>query len=127
MANPVTYDIALLSNGDMSSNITSNVIEDLQSSDNFGIQLNFTGTPTGTFAVQCSGDYLPGTGGTVIRTGNWVTLPVKSSTGTSPTAAGNADVHFININNSPAPFLRVVYTATSGTGTLDIWVSAKGL
>jgi hypothetical protein len=79
--------------------------------DNIYFALNFGGNPTGTFAIQGSGD-----GGLT-----WQNIRLL----TSPVAAGAPDSIGIEINQAPMPILRVAYTRISGTGTMDIWITAK--
>lgn len=81
--------------------------------DNVYFSINFTGTPTGTFTVEGSGD----AGLT------WQTITLVGS----PTASGAPDSVGIEINQAPMPLLRVVYTRISGSGVIDIWVTAKAL
>lgn len=91
--------------------------------DNVYVQLDFTGTPTGTFAVQVSGDHTQDQEGNVLVPGHWVTLTLSPS----PAAAGAANDIGIDLNQLGAPYLRVVYTNASGTGVLNAFVSGKGL
>ena len=114
---------AIISSGDMSTASITSAVTNIEYLDNIWIQLNFTGTPTGTFAVQVSGDYSQGTGGTVLNAGNWTDLTLS----TSPVASGAASTIFIDMNQISAPWIRVVYTKTSGTGTLNAFIGAKML
>lgn len=87
--------------------------------DNIGIQLNFTGAPVGAFDIQVSIDYdkdkgIPGT---------WLSLPLTPA----PSAAGAPGSIYLDLNQLSAPFIRVVYTKTSGTGTLNSFISGKML
>ena len=95
--------------GSMSGDITSDPVDVLYS-DNVGVQLVFTGTPTGNFYVQ----------GTIDGS-TWTALDF----GTIPTAAGAAGDHLLNMNNLPYQQIRVFYDRSSGTGTLDVYVMAK--
>jgi hypothetical protein len=81
--------------------------------DNIYITCKFTGTPTGTFAVQGSGD-----GGL-----SWQNIRLL----TSPVASGVADQIGIEINQAPMPLLRVAYTRISGTGVIEIWTTGKAI
>lgn len=99
----------LMTDGSMAGNLTTDPV-DVVYSDNVGFQLIFTGTPTGTF--QCQGS---------IDNVNWTNLEFS----TVPSATGAADTHLFNLNNVPYRKLRVGYTRTSGTGTLNVWVMAK--
>lgn len=109
----------------MGASITSTPTN-IQNLSDIAIQLNFTGTPTGTFAIQGSNDFdatnmggsLPGA---TVNTGNWVPLDLSST----PTASGAADVILINMNGLSFPWIRIVYTRTSGTGTLNAYLGGK--
>lgn len=102
----------LTTNASMGANVTTASIN-VQWLDNIYFTINFTGTPTGTFSVQGSGD-----GGN-----NWQNVRLL----TSPVASGAPDTVGIEINQAPMPLLRVVYTRISGTGTMNVWVTAKEL
>lgn len=106
----------------MASSITSTPVEN-QYQDNVGIQLTWTGSPTGPFSVQVSVDYAIDNQGNVTNAGNWVTLTLSA-----PIAAiGSPDTAYIDLNQLTAPYYRVVYTASSGTGTLDSYIIGKGV
>lgn len=91
--------------------------------DNLSVQLSWTGAPVGSFTIEVSLDYLPGTGGTVLNPGTWTALSIVPT----PAALGSADTAFIDLNNIPAPWIRVHYIFTSGTGTLNGYISGKML
>lgn len=107
-------------NGDMSQASITSAVTDIQFLDNIGIQLDFSGSPVGTFDVQISLNYsIDNLSNTVISSGTWVTIASGSTSGGSPI--------FFDLNQLSAPFIRVVYTKTSGTGTLNSIISAKML
>ncbi len=112
-----------ITSGNMASTTVTSEVTNVEGLDNIGIQLNWSGSsPIGTFAVQVSADYAQDYLGNVTNTGNWVALaisPAVAATGTSP------DTAFIALNQVPAPWIRVVYTRTSGTGTLQGYLTAK--
>ena len=111
----------ILSAGDMSASITSSATN-INFLDNASIQLNFTGAPVGTFAVQGSLDYSPGINNDPLaNAGNWVDLPLS----VTPTASGSPDVILMDLSMLPFPWIRVVYTRTSGTGSLNYYIVAK--
>lgn len=110
-----------ITNGDMSGDITSPVTS-TQFLDNIGIQLNFTGTPTGTFQIQYSADYNQDSQGNVINAGNWITNSLITPT---PAASGSADQIYIDLTQISSPWVRVKYVRTSGTGTLNMYITAK--
>lgn len=104
------------------ASITSRAIEIIRQ-DNVGIQLNWTGTPTGTFDFQVSVDHKEDSNGVVMEEGNWVSIPLT----TPITAAGSPDSAYVDFNQLSAAYMRVVYTKTSGSGTLDGFIAAKGV
>jgi hypothetical protein len=112
--------------------VTGNMLSTLQSNptnisgmDDVGYSGSFTGAPVGTFSVQASVDYQPGLAPTdyPINAGTWTTLPLNGTV----TASGSPDNFFIDVTLISAPWIRLVYTPTSGTGTLSVWVCGKGL
>lgn len=114
--------IHLISAQSMTSTITSSAVE-IRNQDNTGIQLHWTGTPTGNFSVQVSADHFEDAQGNIVVPGHWVTVPLNP-----PIAAvGSPDDAYIELNQTTAAYMRVVYTASSGTGTLDAFVTAKGV
>lgn len=106
----------------MAASITSSVT-DVRYLDNLLYQVIWTGTPTGTFDLQCSLDYQVGSGSTVLNSGTWSSIPLSSVVNPS----GSASNTIIYIIEMPAPFLRLVYTRTSGTGTLTAYISGKAI
>lgn len=79
--------------------------------DNLCLTLDWTGTPTGTFAVEICQTKL----------GTYKALALSGSVA----AAGAADDAQILLNQLEAPWMRVVYTRTSGTGVLNGSLSGK--
>lgn len=107
----------------MATSLTSNPVP-IMYEDSVAIQLNFTGAPVGTFQVQGSLDYDPGGPlGTLANAGNWANVTLSPV----PTAAGAPDVILIDMYALSFPYLRVVYTRTSGTGVLNTYVDCKKL
>lgn len=87
--------------------------------EHYAIQVVFTGSPVGTFKLQISndaGDSRHDGGGSVT---NWTDL---SSSSVSISAAG--DLMFV-AQSAGYRWVRVVYTKTSGTGTITV-VRANG-
>ena len=101
----------IVSAGNMASNITSATV-DVRYLDNISIQLNFTGTPTGTFAVKGSVD-----------NSTFTALNLSET----PSATGSAATLLLDLNQLSVPYINVIYMATSGTGSLDVWVSGKAI
>ncbi len=109
----------------MSQATLTSAITATQMVDNIGYQLTWTGSPTGTFAFQISQNYEPGRSpnSEPANAGDWVTLTVSPAI----TASGSPDTAYVDLNQMSAPYCRVVYTRASGTGTLNIFVTAKAI
>ena len=112
----------ILSAGDMSGNLVSK-ITCIQFMDNIGIQINITsGTPTGTLAVQVSADHqTSGPTNDIIVAGNWVTLTSLS------VASGQPSNIYFDLKELSAPFIQLIYTAGSGSGTCDAFIVGKSI
>lgn len=89
--------------------------------------ITWTGTPTGTFSVQVSNTYAQNADGSIAAAGTWEDLPVAAIVGTLPAPAGSAGHGFIDVVGTQAYAVRLVYTRTSGTGTLTVLAAAKVL
>ncbi len=119
----------VLVNGNMASaSLTSSVtiILDLTQ---IGYSLSWSGsTPIGTVAVQVSNDYaLSSDGRTVTNAGTWTAMTVNYAGNPvqSVPVTGNTGTGFIDIGSTGAYAIRLVYTKTSGTGTLQAIINAK--
>lgn len=113
--------VHLIVDGDLSGDLTSNAVH-IQYIDNVSIQFVFTGNAVGDFAVEASLDHTEQQG-YVVNAGNWVALPLSPA----PVAAGVAGDISIDINQLSAPYIRLTYTSTSGTGTVQAYVSGKAV
>lgn len=122
MAYQVQKSFQLISSGNMASSITSSAQES-QYQDNIAIQLIWTGSPVGAFSIQVSVDYKEDAEKNIIVAGTWSTLTLSNAI----TASGSGDNAYIDLNQLSAPYYRIVYTRTSGTGTLNAYVSSKGV
>jgi hypothetical protein len=87
----------------------------------------WTGTPTGAFTVQVSNSYSVDSKGNPANAGNWYTLPSSSFTGTLPAPSGSAGTGFIDVLGTEAYAVRLVYTASSGTGSCTVLPAATVL
>lgn len=103
-------NVKMVDAGDMSSSITSSAI-DLSSTQGFSIQAYWSGSPSGSFQLEVSNNL--GSTWAVYQDSD-VTLPV----------AGNQI--FWNVSEVHFDQVRLVYTATSGSGTLTAWINCKG-
>jgi hypothetical protein len=105
--NLVTY--TTLSAGDMSGNLTS-AVTDVRWLDNLVFYITFTGTPTGTFAIQVSPDQT-----------TWYDLDLSPT----PVASGSSGSHRISLHQLPDCYIRGTYTATSGSGSCKMLIAGK--
>lgn len=113
------YKAALVSSNriatDMSVTINGPALI-LEQSQDFSIQAKWTGTPTGSFKLQCSNDV-------EATVTDWEDIP-----GSTLAVAGAAGTQVWNYTGAPFRWVRIVYTATSGSGTLTKCLfSAKGV
>lgn len=106
----------LLIDGDMSGNLTSDPIS-AQFQDNIGLQVEWTGSPSGTFVVEASINW-----DERLQTGSFYELDFNPELGS---AAGSADGYLINLNQLPFSYYRVSYTAISSSGVLNVYATSK--
>lgn len=112
----------VITNGDMSTASITSTISDIRNIDNVAYELTWSGTsPVGTVAVNGSLDYDPTT--PTLKPGTWTSLTLSPS----PAVSGNTGSILINMTGLAFPFIQVVYTKTSGTGTLQAYVSGKAV
>jgi len=96
--------------GSMAGNLTSDAI-DIRLQYGFAVFAAWTGTPTGVLKMQASPDGISG----------WLDI-----TGVTASPSGGAGSYFLNKEWQFYPYVRFVYTRTSGTGSLDVWYTGKG-
>lgn len=104
----------LINAASMAGNVTS-VWVNTQGWDNIDFTAVATGTPTGSFFIDCT-----------INNPNVVT-PVPVALGITPTpgVTGSASNVLIEINQTGCMFMRLRYVESSGTGTLTVYASEK--
>ena len=122
MAGNTLIRYQIFTNADLSVPQISAVTQ-VQFLDNLGMQINITsGTPTGQFDVEVSADYaVSEPGGMVTNAGTWGSIaePLIIAGAPSPT--------LLNLNQVPFPFMRLIYTPTSGSGTCDAYIVGKSI
>lgn len=112
----------IVSAGDQSQATVTSSVTNIEFLDNIGIQVNITsGTASGTFDVQVSADYFA-VNGNVTSTGNWVSLGTNYRA--TVTSGSPANIYF-DLNQLSAPWVRLLWTKTSGTGTFDAFIAGK--
>lgn len=109
----------LISAGSMAASITSPSIE-VQYLSIGAIQCTFTGAPVGVMKLQASCDPVAPTPNSVPSATNWTDID-----DTSVAVAAAGDIMY-NISCFGYDQIRVVYTRTSGTGSLTVRSVAKG-
>lgn len=84
--------------------------------------ISWSGTsPVGVVTVQVSNSYSQNGDGSVRNPGNWTTLTLSSTTNVS----GNTGNGFIDVDATAGYAIRLVYTKTSGIGTLSVIAHGK--
>jgi hypothetical protein len=111
-----------VTNADMATPVTS-AVTNIEFLDDIGIELDWTGSPSGTFAVQVSISYAQDQNGNVTNAGNWNAITLSPV----PTASGTSGSYYIDIFGISSPWIRFVYTPTSGTGTLNAYICGKSI
>lgn len=112
----------IIKTGSLGSPLTS-IAQNIQNQDNVGIQLVWSGNPMGTFDFQISNDAFITSNGQVVTPGSWTSLPLSPAIN----ALGSSDIAFVELNQMTCIFVRIVYEPSGGTGTLDAYISAKGV
>lgn len=115
---------AIIAAGVMSgTNVLTSTPMSLRHIDNIALQAQWTGTPTGTFAIQVSNDYQPPrTPGSTVpaNAGTWFTITPGL---TNPAGAAASDRK--TFADLPDAWIRLVYTNASGAGTLNAYLNGK--
>jgi hypothetical protein len=116
--------VTLVTNGDMSGNIVSLGVN-LISIYAYSIQGVWTGGtfPTGVFTLQGSND--PGDNGSgqgVSQPTNWTTI-----TNSSQVISGTPGSILYDVTECSYRWVRLVYTAGTGSGTLQAQMNTKGV
>lgn len=98
----------------------NNILEDIS------VQIICGAGGTGQFFIQGS-NYFNATLGDP-GTDNWENIPQYDSDGVLTTLAisGSAVNFMSNMSDLAHAFLRVIYTRTSGSGSVDVWINGKG-
>jgi hypothetical protein len=94
-----------LVSGDMSGNLTS-AVTNISNKKFVAAQCKYTGAPVGTLAFQASVDGV-----------DYATVLTQ--------AVNGADLTMFNAPLLIPGYVRVIYTFTSGTGSLNVTISAK--
>jgi hypothetical protein len=109
----------IMNNVDISSSVNSSAVHILYS-DNVNVQLVWTGTPTGSFDAQVSNTATLNPDGT-ISGGTWDPLGISPA----PAPSGSSGHYTISLNQLDSAFVRIAYTAVSGSGHCTATLVAK--
>ncbi len=118
----------VITNGNMASASLTSAVTIIQKLSMISYGVSWTGsTPIGTLQVQVSNDYKQDASGVVSVAGTWntMTLNYQGMAVTSIPVTGNTGSAFIDIEETAGYAIRLVYTKTSGTGTLQATVNGK--
>lgn len=116
MSTKTLMPIPIIINGDMSLASLTSITVPIQWEDNVGMQFVWIGSPVGTLAVQVSLDQI-----------NWSSIPTTAFSGTYPVPGTTTSPGYLDMALLSAAYIRVVYTKTSGTGTLNVLCVGKGV
>lgn len=120
------FNKPIINSGDMSGSITgpATIIQRLPG---ISYDISWTGTPTGSFAVQVSNTYAQDPEGNTLNAGTWTSLPTSAFIGTYPAPSGSSGTGFLDVIGTEAYAVRLIYTRVSGSGNLTVVPCAKVL
>lgn len=108
----VVYELPLIVGGAMTGTSTlTSPVTNIQQLDNMGLQVSWTGTPTGIFTVQCSNDGV-----------NFIALTFNPAIVQPAGAPGS---FLVDLNQVPFLWMIVEYVNSSGMGALSVIMSGK--
>jgi len=111
----------LIKNGVMTGTSTIlSVPQNIQNLDNVGLEITWTGTPTGTISILGSVSAIIPQAAAV----NYYALTFSPPLNQPSGAAGG---YLIDLNQFPFPSMQVEYVNSSGTGTLNVYIYEKDL
>lgn len=118
---PIIAPFPVITNGDMSSDIIS-AITVIQTNSMVSYDISWTGsTPIGVMEVQVSNTYSQNADGSVRNAGNWTSITLSATTNVT----GNTGNGAIDIDATAFYAIRLKYTRTSGTGTMQATIAGK--
>lgn len=118
---PILTPFPVITNGSMSSDITSSVTI-IQNLSMISYDISWSGTvPVGTMTVEVSNSYSQNADGSVRNPGNWTTLTLSAPTDVS----GNMGNGMIDIDATGCFAIRLKYTRISGSGVMQAIINAK--
>lgn len=127
MTRPILKPFQSITNGAMSTNLTSSVTL-IPTTSLVTYIYSWSGTaPVGTLKVQVSNDYTRDVQGNVSNAGNWadISFLAGSATASSLAVTGATGTAVINLPLCGAYAIRTTYTVTSGSGTIQAYICGK--
>lgn len=116
----VKYQI--VKSGDLSQASVISAITNIQYMDNIGIQVNITsGSPNGSFNAQVSADHME-VNKVVTVAGTFISL---SSQYAATVTSGSPSSIYFDLTQLSAPYVQLLWTRVSGSGTFDAFVVGK--
>lgn len=120
----------VITSGDMAAASITSTVSSIEFLDDIGYQFNWSGSPVGLISIEVSADHKQDAQGNVTVAGNWVPLLFSYWNGSAfvtatsiPTSVGSPV--YIDLALLSAPWIRAKYTKTSGTGTINAFITAK--
>lgn len=95
------------------TNVIYSNVQTINTSDNQGLEVTWTGNPTGVIEVDVSNSGL-----------NFYPLTFSPAL---QQPSGSAGGYVINLNQVPFRYVMIKYTNTSGTGVLSMYIQSKDL
>lgn len=118
---PFLKPFSVVANGDMSQASVTSAPTIINYVSGVSYDITWTGTPTGSFSVQVSNTYSENPDGSVRNAGNWANVIISPAVN----AAGSDDNAIINLAGLETYAVRLVYTRSSGSGTLNAVICGK--
>lgn len=118
---PILSPFQVITDGSMAASITSapTIIQNVSM---VSYDISWTGTaPVGVMSVEVSNTYSQNVDGSVRNAGSWTALTLSSA----PAVSGSTGSGFIDLEALSAFAVRLVYTRTSGVGTMNATISGK--
>lgn len=118
---PLMGPFQVITNGNMASPSITSHVTIVQMMTMISYDISWAGSsPVGLIVAQISNTYSENADGTVRNAGNWTNIPL-----TLAAVTGNTGVGFIEVPDNTSYAIRLQYTATSGTGTMQAFVKGK--
>lgn len=113
---------------DMSQSSSHSEVTIIKNPTLFSYEVSWSGsTPTGTLIMEISNSYALEADGSVANAGNWTQVPmdVNGAYATSIAISGNSGVGFIEGELSAGYAVRLTYTRSGGSGTMNLIFAGK--